>query len=51
VALKIGYSDILSIAQTIGITWTVLITLYFSKREIKDPYVAIQTKVLSDLLG
>jgi hypothetical protein len=47
--LEIGYSDMLSIAQTIGIIGTLLITLYFSKREVRGLSVDIETKVLSNL--
>jgi hypothetical protein len=47
--LDIGMSDILSISQTIGIVGTLLITLFFSRREIKGLSVDIETKVLSDL--
>jgi hypothetical protein len=47
--LEIGYSDMLSIAQTIGIIGTLLITLYFSKREVRGLSVDIEIKVLSDL--
>jgi hypothetical protein len=39
----------LSIAQTIGIIGTLLLTLYFSKREVRGISVDIETKVLSDL--
>jgi hypothetical protein len=45
----IGYLDILQIAQTIGIVGTLLITLYFSNRQIRGLSVDIETKVLSDL--
>ncbi|MDQ6669048.1 MAG: hypothetical protein M3Y53_12605 [Thermoproteota archaeon] len=48
-ALDIGISDMLSISQTIGIVGTLLITLFFSRREIKGLSVDIETKVLSDL--
>jgi hypothetical protein len=39
----------LSISQTIGIVGTLLITLFFSRREIKGLSVDIETKVLSNL--
>ena len=48
-ALYIGYSDILQIAQTIGIVGTLLITLIYSNKQIKGLSVDIETKVLSDL--
>ena len=47
--LGLEYSDMLSIAQTVGIIGTLLITLYFSKREVRGLSVDIETKVLSDL--
>ena len=47
--LDIGISDVLSITQTIGIIGTLLIALYFSRREIRETSVDIETKVLSDL--
>ena len=47
--LDIGISDVLSITQTIGIIGTLLIALYFSRREIRELSVDIETKVLSDL--
>jgi hypothetical protein len=47
--VSIGYLDILQIAQTIGIVGTLLITLYFSNRQIRGLSIDIETKVLSDL--
>ena len=47
--VNIGYLDILQIAQTIGIVGTLLITLYFSNRQIRGLSIDIETKVLSDL--
>ena len=47
--VNIGYLDILQIAQTIGIVGTLLITLYFSNRQISGLSVDLETKVLSDL--
>ena len=47
--VEIGYLDILQIAQTIGIVGTLLITLYFSNRQIRGLSIDIETKVLSDL--
>jgi hypothetical protein len=47
--LNIEISDVLSITQTIGIIGTLLIALYFSRRQIKDLSVDTETKVLSDL--
>jgi len=32
---EIGFSDVLSLAQTIGIVGTLVLTLYFSKRQIQ----------------
>ena len=47
--LDIGISDMLSIAQTIGIIGSLLIALFFSRREIRELSVDTETKVLSDL--
>jgi len=47
--LDVGISDMLSIAQTIGIVGTLLISLFLSKREVRDLSTDIETKVLSDL--
>jgi hypothetical protein len=47
--LDIGVSDVLSITQTIGIIGTLLIALYFSRRQTRELSVDIETKVLSDL--
>ena len=47
--LGLEYSDILSVAQTLGIIGTLLLTLYFSRREVRGLSVDIETKVLSDL--
>jgi hypothetical protein len=47
--LDIGISDVLSITQTIGIIGTLLLALYFSRREIRELSVDVETKVLSDL--
>jgi len=47
--LNIEISDVLSITQTIGIIGTLLIAVYFSRRQIKDLSVDTETKVLSDL--
>jgi hypothetical protein len=47
--LDVGISDILSIAQTVGIVGTLLIALILSRREVRDLSIDIETKVLSDL--
>jgi hypothetical protein len=47
--LDVGISDMLSIAQTVGIIGTLLIALFFSRREIRELSVDTETKVLSDL--
>ena len=47
--LNIEISDLLSITQTIGIIGTLLLALYFSRRQIKDLSVDTETKVPSDL--
>jgi hypothetical protein len=35
-ALEIAFSDMLSMAQTVGIVGTMVLTLYFSKRQIQS---------------
>src|SRR5438132_510345 len=47
--LDVGISDMLSIAQTVGIVGTLLIALFLSKREVRDLSIDIETKVLSNL--
>src|SRR5207245_11782857 len=47
--LNIEISDLLSISQTIGIVWTLLIALFLSTREVRNLSIDIETKVLSDL--
>jgi hypothetical protein len=46
---ELGLSDVLTIAQTIGITGTMVLTLYFSKRQIRSLSLDVETKVLNDL--
>src|SRR5438128_1955979 len=46
---EIGYSEVLSLAQTIGIVGTLVLTLYFSKRHIQSLAIGQQTRVLNDL--
>jgi Zinc-binding dehydrogenase len=47
--LDVGVSDMLSIAQTVGIVGTLLIALFLSRREVRELSIDIETKVLSDL--
>lgn len=47
--IAIGFSDMLSIAQTIGIVGTMVLTLIFSKRHIQSLSSHQQTRVLNDL--
>ena len=47
--LDIGVTDVLSIAQTVGIVGTLLIALFLSRREVRELSIDIETKVLSDL--
>jgi hypothetical protein len=46
---EIGFSDTLSLAQTIGIVGTMVLTLYFSKRQIQALSIDQETRVLNDL--
>ena len=45
----IGFSDTLSLTQSIGIIGTMVLTLYFSKRQIKALSSDTETRVLNDL--
>jgi hypothetical protein len=47
--LDIGFSDMLSIVQTIGIVATLLLTLYYYTRQIQKLSTFIETQVLNDL--
>jgi hypothetical protein len=46
---EIGFSEVLSLAQTVGIVGTMVLTLYFSKRQIESLSIHEQTRVLNDL--
>jgi len=45
----LGFSDWLSLAQTIGIAGSLLLTLYFARRQIQAMSVDVETRVLNDL--
>jgi len=47
--IVIGFSDMLSIAQTIGIVGSMVLTLYFSKRQLQSLSIDTQTRGLNDL--
>ena len=44
-----GFSDMLSIAQTIGIVGTMVLTLFFSRKQLQSLSIHDQTRVLNDL--
>jgi len=46
---ELGFSDALSLAQTVGIVKTMVLTLYFSKRQIQALSSDTETRVLNDL--
>src|SRR5438093_6969972 len=46
---EIGFADTLSLAQTIGIVGTMILTLYFLKRQIQALSSDQETRVLNDL--
>jgi len=48
-ALEIGFADMLSLAQTIGIVGTMVLTLYFSKKQIQYLSTDTKTRVFNDL--
>jgi hypothetical protein len=45
----IGFPDMLSIAQTVGIVGTMVFTLIFSRKQIQSLSIHDQTRVLNDL--
>ena len=45
----IGFSGMLSIAQTVGIVGTMVLTLFFSKKQIQSLSIDTQTRGLNDL--
>jgi hypothetical protein len=46
---QFGLGDALTLAQTVAIIGTMLMTLYFSKRQIQSMTVDVETRVLNDL--
>jgi hypothetical protein len=46
---SLDFSDLLSLAQTVAIIGALLITLYFSRRQIATMEVDLETRVLNDL--
>jgi len=47
--VEFGFGEVLSLAQTIGIVGTLILTLYFSKRQIQSLSIDQQSRVLNDL--
>lgn len=47
--VELGFGEMLSLAQTIGIVGTMVLTLYFSKRQIQSLSIHQQSRVLNDL--
>ena len=47
--IGIGFSEMLSLAQTIGIVGTMVLTLYFSRKQIQSLSIDTQTRGLNDL--
>jgi hypothetical protein len=45
----LGFSDMLSLAQTVRIVGTMVLTLYFSKKQIRSLSIDTQTRGLNDL--
>jgi hypothetical protein len=46
---NLGFSDWLTLGQTIGIIGSLVLTLYFAKRQIQAMTVDVETRVLNDL--
>jgi hypothetical protein len=44
-----GFPDMVSLAQTIEIVGTMILTLYFSKKQIQSLPIDQETRVLNDL--
>src|SRR5579864_8931993 len=49
VTITFGFADVLTLAQTIAIIATLLITLYFSRKQIRSMSLDVETRVLNDL--
>ncbi|HJU13704.1 MAG TPA: hypothetical protein VJ792_04540 [Candidatus Nitrosotalea sp.] len=47
--MALGFSDVLSLAQTIGIVGSLVIAFYFSTREINHSSREFRTQVISEL--
>jgi hypothetical protein len=47
--VELGFGEMLSIAQTIGIVGTMVLTLFFSKKQIQSLSIDTQTRGLNDL--
>jgi hypothetical protein len=47
--VSVEFSGVLSLAQTIGIVGTMVLTLYFSKKQIQRLSIDTQTRGLNDL--
>lgn len=45
----LGFGDWLSLAQTAGIVGSLILTLYFARRQIQAMTVDVETRVLNDL--
>ena len=49
VVVGLGFADLLSFVQTAAIIGTMIMTLYFSKKQIQGITVDVETRVLNDL--
>jgi hypothetical protein len=47
--IQLGFSDMLNLAQTIGIVGTMELTLFLSRRQLQSLSIHDQTRVLNDL--
>jgi hypothetical protein len=45
----LGFSEMLSLAQTVGIVGTMVLTLYFSKKQVRSLSIDTQTRGVNDL--
>src|SRR5215471_7754 len=45
---ELGFSELLSLAQTVGIVGTMVLTLYFSKKQVRSLSIDTQTRAAED---
>lgn len=48
--VELGFGDVLSLAQTVGIICTMVLTLYFSKRQIQGLSIAMEHRSIQKVM-